>query len=227
MKKALAVLAIATLLLSNAACTFDSVLSEIRSTITKFAPLLPLIEMAACIVPANPVCLAVEAFGTKAEPLAADVGAAFTAWSQASAAAQPGKLPQLITAVETWQTALKNGLTIPGISPSALALIEADLNSATDLLTALEAAEKGGGTTAALAQVINEATPMDDGPLYAFINPLNALRKPRTLKLKNGAVIHTWAWHKGILLQKLGVPTGDAAKDSANKQISAAIKKLG
>jgi hypothetical protein len=210
-----------------AACSFYSVLSEIGSTITKFAPLLPLVEVAACAVP-NSACSAVSSFVNTATPFATGVGSAFTAWSTASASAQPGKLSQVIVAVQTWQGQLKNGLSIPGLSASATAVLESELNASADLLTSLEAALQAGGTTQALANVINEATPLDaeQAPVLAMWTPVRMVRAPRTYKLKNGAVIHTWLHHKAIVIEQLKKKSGSALQDKANSAVAAAISKL-
>jgi hypothetical protein len=207
---------------------FQAVLSEIGSTVTKFAPLLPLVQVAACVVPTDPACGPIGTFVTTATPLATGIGAAFTAWSQASSADQPGKLPQLITAVTVWNNAIKNGLQIPDLSASATAELETELNAGLSLLATLEADLTAGGTTTALADVFRDATPLDaTGPLLAFWSPVRLVRTPRSFKLKNGAVVHTWAWHKGILLAKLKLKTSNAAVNNANKSAIEAIKKLG
>lgn len=236
-KKALIVL---PLLLLVAACSFSNVLSEIGSTITKFAPLLPLVEVAACAVPSS-ACTSVSSFVNTATPFATSVGSAFTAWSTASADAQPGKLPQLITAIQTWQGQLKAGLSIPGLSSGATSVLEAELNATNDLLTSLEAALQAGGTSKALAGVIDSAEPLDaeqdgdgakiaysvpSGQVLAVFTPLRLVRAPRTFKLKNGAVIHTWTYHKGVALEQLKKKSGSALQDKANQAVAAAIGKL-
>ena len=214
-------------LLLVAACSFSTVLSEIGSTITKFAPLLPLVEVAACAVPSS-ACSSVSSFVNTATPFATSVGSAFTAWSTASADAQPGKLPQLIVAVQTWQGQLKAGLSIPGLSSGATAVLEAELNAANDLLTSLQAALQAGGTTQALAGVIESAEPLDaeQAPVLAMWTPVRLVRAPRTFKLKNGAVIHTWTYHKGVALESLKKKSGSALQDKANQAVAAAIGKL-
>jgi hypothetical protein len=208
-------------------CGLSAVLSEIATSITKFAPLLSAAQGVVCAI-SGPGCLAVEAFVHIALPFSGEVSQAFSVWSTASAAAQPGKLPQVIAALQAWQTQLQKGLTIPGLSASQQiqynGIIQAELGAVADLLVTLQAAEKNGGTTAALAQLINEAEPAYEPNQFAVWIPFRA---PRTLKLKNGAVIHTWAYHKSVLVEKLSKKTGDAQVDKASETALALIKKLG
>ena len=150
----------------------------------------------------------------------------------------PGRLSQVIAALQTWQTQLQAGFTVPGLSAAQQAqytpMIEAELNASADLLTTLKAAEQAGGTPAALAQVIDEATPLDSAQsaddYMAFISVgkvFRLVRAPRTFRLKNGAVVHTWAYHRAQLLEKMSKPTGDKQIDAWRAKCIDQIKKLG
>ena len=220
------------LCVSLTACpAFSTVLGDIGGTITKFAPLLLIAEGAACAF-AGPACTVLTGIVNQALPLASGLAGAFSAWSSASAAAQPGLLPQVIAAVTTWQAQLKQGLAVPGLSASATAILEAELNYANDILITLQAAEQGGGTSAALARVIDEATPIYDdtgaGPatLLAVWNPVHLVKAPRGYKLKNGATVHAWAYHCDAMYSALQKKSGNPTIDKTNAATVAKIKAL-
>jgi len=216
--------------------SFSTVLSDISSSLGKFAPLLVIAEGAVCVV-TGPACSLVTSFVTTAEPFAVQLESAFTAWSSASAAAAPGDLNQVIAALGAWQAQLKAGLNIPGLSAAQQAqynpMIMAELNAATDFATTLQAAQQAGGTTKALAQVIEEAQPIEVGgpddylAFWDLTKVFRLVRAPRTFKLKNGAVVHSWAYHKAQLLEKMSKKTGDAQVDAWRAKCIAQIKSLG
>jgi hypothetical protein len=226
-------------------CTLSGVLSEISSDVGKFSPLLGIAEGIVCVV-GGPACAAVEAFVNIATPEAAQVQTATAAWSSASAAAQPGKLNQVLVALNTWQTQLKNGFNIPGLNSVQQAkyspMIQAELNLTADAITLAESTQQAGGTTQAMLDVINSATPIDGNCIgsicyddstasdyLAFFNPLKSIGRihtARKYRLKNGAEVHTWAYHKQVLVAACEKKSGNAAWDKQYAQIVGKIKAL-
>lgn len=232
MKKHLSLSILAVTLCLAIGCSFSTALGEIGGFISKFSPLLGLAEGAVCVI-SGPACAGVEAVVAIANPLAGQVSAAFGAWSAASEAAAPGKLNQLIAACQTWEDQLKKGFNIPGLSPSQEAqyqgVIQAELNMTIDVITLLQSTQASGGTQQAMMKVLDEATPIDEvDPLdqLASWNPARLVRKPRKLRLKNGAVIHTWEWHRSVLVARLGKKSGDAQADQYGQWCVNQVHKL-
>jgi hypothetical protein len=97
--KKVSIVAILCVSMVLAGCGLSAVLSEIATSITKFAQLLSAAQGVVCVI-SGPACLAVESFVNIALPFSGQVSQAFTAWNAASQAAQPGKLPQVIAAMQ-------------------------------------------------------------------------------------------------------------------------------
>lgn len=247
MKKAIPVLLLAVALTLTTGCPgFSTVLGDISASITKFSPLLSIGEAAVCVA-GGPACGLVSSFVVASEPFAAQLSNVFGSWSSASASAAPGFFPQLEAAVAAWQNQLKSGLNIPGLSSAQQAqytpVIEAEMNAANDLAVTLQAALEGGGTPQALADILNHADALDDNgspamvaqgyspaDYFAMWSPAKIgrlVRAPRTFKLKNGAVVHTWAYHKSRLIERMSKKTGDKAIDAWQAKCIERIKQLG
>jgi hypothetical protein len=211
LKQTLCVLLIYPLLMMTAACNFSNALDDLGQDFAKVTPFLNLIPAFVCPVDES-VCPTV----TNAEQIAVAAGIGvsklFTDWSTASAAAQPGLLAQLIATEQTFQkdqSALIVDAQVKNVNAQTeISGIATALETATgDALTLLQDAQMSGGTTAALANVLKEATPVDSysGPLLAtaIMNPLGLFKSADTFKLKSGRIVHSYHYHRQQVLNVL------------------------
>ncbi len=203
-------------------------ISKYEQEILPFAELVP-----AFVCPVSPVaCTAVTAGMQVFNPVAQDVSSLFSQWSTASASAQPGLIAQLLVTVQQLQDAEATLVKDAQVkNPNAQAQINgvtSSLLAATgDFLKLLVATQTQGGTTQAFNEVMRDAVPVSDSALafwsagktitYLFV-------KSDSLKLKNGAVIHTWDYHKRTLRTKLLHATGDAQVDAISKKLAEQVK---
>lgn len=215
----LAICLLCSLMIVTQACNFSAGLEEIANTITKVDPFINLIPAFVC--PFDPtICPAVTATDKLITTAMGTVSQDFSAWSSAAATAQPGLLSQLIVAVNQVQNdqasliqeaQVKNSnaqTVVNGVASS----IEGSIS---DLLTLLQQAQASGGTSAALASMLKDATPGYDevrmpGVYATFLgNPLRVFASPNTLKLKGGKTIHTYHYYKAQIVKQLSWSTTD------------------
>jgi len=219
MKRILALLVACTVAMSTMACNFASVLEETASIINKVEPFIALVPAFVCPFAAA-ACPVVSAADQLAQKAMTDLSADFNRWASASAAAQPGLLAQVLIAAQQAQqdqaaliqdAQVKNTAAqteINGVASS----IE---GSIADLITLLEQTQAGGGTTAALTNVMDSAVPVWErefsGPVLAawFANPLRIFASPDTLKLRSGQTVHTFHYYKSQVIKTLAWKTTD------------------
>jgi hypothetical protein len=203
------------------ACNFATGLEEAAKVITEVAPFVNLIPAFVCPFNAG-ACAAVTATEAIADPAMTAVSNYFNAWSAASAAAQPGILGQLMAALETARQDQGSLIAAAHVDNAAAqtkinGIASSIEGSMEDLVTLLRQAQAGGGTTAALAKILEEATPeWEASPVLLatwVANPLRMFASANTLKLKSGAKVHTYRYRKGQIASVLGTKTGNAAVD--------------
>lgn len=229
-RKQLLAVALVYPILMLAACNFSTGLQEAGKIIATITPFINLVPAFVCPVEAA-LCGPVTIADQVAVTAATDVSNFFDQWSVASAAAQPGILNQLLAGVATLKTDQAALIAAAQVKNTAAATqingIATSIEGAiTDLATLLQQAQAGGGTTAALAAVLEDADPSYEGPVIAtwVANPLNVFKSPNTLKLKSGAKVHTVHYRKAQILATLSVKTGDPAVDAVSAAKLKALK---
>jgi hypothetical protein len=210
-------------------CTAQQFLAEAEKIDTILGAIMPMVAPLVC--PFSPVaCTAVDAAVSVASPALTALDGWLAKWQAASSAAQPGIYPQLLAAALALQQSQASLLAAAKVNnPAAQSKISAELtaleNATTDLITLLQSNKSG--TVSGLLEQLNGAE--DVTPLWATWNPASSVarvvRGGQTLKLKNGAVIHTHKWYKAQLLDQLSKPSGDARVDAISKALAAKVKR--
>lgn len=232
--KALTVMALCAVMLVAPACNFSTGLQEAGTFIAEAKPFVDLVPAFVCPFSTN-ACADVTRAQQIADPAMSVVSKTFTDWSAASTAAQPGLLGQLTAAIQTAQQDQAAVISAARVeNPAAQTKLNGIASSLeasmSDLLTLLQQAKAGGGTTAALAKVLEDATPeyetYSSVPALLIANPLRVFSSPNTLKLKSGQKIHTYHYHKCKIMWVLSEKSGDKNVDAIAKAKLAVLKKL-
>jgi len=218
------------LMISAPACNFSTGLQEAEHYLSEIQPFVSLVPAFVCPFDAN-ACSAVNSALQVEQPAELAVSGFFNDWAAASSAAQPALLSQVIAAIAPLQKDQAALIAAAQVKNSAAQTkIDGILNSVEtstiDFLNLLQEARSGGGTSAALASVIENDEASYETPVLAFFvaNPLKVFYSSNTLKLKSGRKIHTVKYHKSYIVSVLKVKTGDAQVDAIAKQKLAGLK---
>ena len=235
--KMIALFLVPVLVIGQTSCNFATGLSTLSSDLEKIQPFLQLVPAFVCGFSTD-VCSQVEKATALAVNEDSTLSALFQTWSAASAQAQPGLFAQMVAACQVLQGQEATLVQAAQVKNSAEqtqvnAMISAILGATGDLWLLIEEVQSKGGTSQALAEILDQADPERDtlSPWLAAVSaktiaayPLKLFKSSETYKLKSGAVVHTWKYHQKNLLARLSKKTGNVPVDALSATLAKQVK---
>lgn len=221
------------LMIAAPACTFQQGLQEVEKTLAIAGPFIDLIPAFVCPIDAT-ACTTVQGLASTASAVDSVGTTLVNNWINALPATQPSILGNAIAGIQAEQKSQEALIAAAHVTNQAsqakISGIASSLSDATlSLLTLLQQAQAGGGTTQALAELIMNSTPEYDDVFPAtllFPNPVHLFVKADTIKLKSGMKIHTSSYHKNRVLDVLKKKSGDPIIDAIAQAKYKALKSL-